>query len=106
LSGSVFTTNVVVPDSNFKITAGKPKTYATVQDSGMTLTYSFCVNCGNTVTKTGDADAFRGVTLIVAGSLDDDSGVENAEPGIEFYVSRRASWLPALAGKAQMKEFS
>ncbi|KAJ9605638.1 hypothetical protein H2200_009487 [Cladophialophora chaetospira] len=106
VSGSVFTTNIVVPEGNFKVTSGKPKTYATTQDSGMTLTYSFCENCGCVINKIGDAEAFRGVTLIVAGSLDDESGVGDAEPGVEFYVSKRASWLPELVGKGQMKEFS
>lgn len=72
----------------------------------MILTYSFCETCGCTVTKTGDAEAFGGVILVVAGSLDDVSGVEKADPGVEFYVSRRVSWLPALAGKGQMQEFS
>ncbi len=106
LSGSVFTTNILVPDGNFKVTAGTPKSYAATQDSGMTLTYSFCGNCGCTVFKTGDAEAFRGMTIVQAGSLDDLAGVEQAEPGAELYVSRRVSWLPALAGKGQMQEFS
>ncbi|KIW30702.1 uncharacterized protein PV07_02410 [Cladophialophora immunda] len=106
VSGSVFTTNIVVPEGNFKITTGTPKTYATTQDSGMTLTYSFCANCGCVINKVGDAEGFRGVVLIVAGSLDDASGVETAEPGVEFYVSRRASWLPALDGKGQLQEFA
>ena len=72
----------------------------------MTVTYSFCENCGSTMTKVGSAEAFKGVTMILAGSLDDESGVDGAEPGVEFYVSKRASWLPALADKPQMKEFS
>lgn len=102
----MFTTNIVVPEGNFRVVAGKPKTYATTQDSGMTLTYSFCENCGCVISKVADAEAFRGVTLVLAGSLDDEFGVEVAEPGVEFYVSKRASWLPELAGKGQMKEFS
>ncbi|KIW86716.1 uncharacterized protein Z519_12702 [Cladophialophora bantiana CBS 173.52] len=106
VSGSVFTTNIVVPEGNFKVTVGTPKTYATTQDSGMTLTYSFCANCGNVISKVGDAEGFPGVILILAGSLDNVSGVETAEPGVEFYVSKRASWLPELIGKGQMQDFS
>jgi hypothetical protein len=79
---------------------------ATTQDSGMTLTYSFCDHCGCVISKIGDAEAFKGVVLIVAGSLDDKYNIDDAEPGVEFYVSKRASWLPALEGKGQMKEFS
>ncbi|ETI27067.1 hypothetical protein G647_09749 [Cladophialophora carrionii CBS 160.54] len=106
VSGSLFTTNIVVPEGNFKVTKGTPKTYATTQDSGMILKYSFCENCGCVISKVGDGEAFQGVTLILAGSLDDESGVEGAEPAVEFYVSKRATWLPALAGKGQMQEFS
>ncbi|KAK7897508.1 hypothetical protein LTR67_004135 [Exophiala xenobiotica] len=105
LSGSAFTTNILVPEDKFKITSGTPKTYATTQDSGMTLTYSFCGNCGCNVSKIGDGEAFRGVVIIQAGSLDDIAGIEDAEPGAELYVSRRVSWLPALAGKGQVQEF-
>ncbi|KAH0847845.1 hypothetical protein AYO21_04047 [Fonsecaea monophora] len=105
VSGSVFTTNIVVPEGNFKITAGTPKRYAATQDSGMTLTYSFCTECGCVINKVGDAEAFRGVILVVAGSLDDESAVDTADPNVEFYVSKRASWLPALDGKGQFHEF-
>jgi hypothetical protein len=106
LSGSAFTTNVLVSEDKFKITAGNPKTYPATQDSGMTLTYSFCGKCGCTVSKVGDAEAFKGVVIVQAGSLDDISGIEGSEPGAELYVSRRVPWLPALQGKGQMWEFS
>jgi hypothetical protein len=106
LSGSAFTTNVAVPEGNFDFTSGTPKTYATRQDSGMTLTYSFCGNCGCTVSKVADAEAFKGIVLIQAGSLDDVKGIEGAEPGAELYVSRRVGWLNELEGKGQMWEFT
>lgn len=95
-----------MPEGNFKVTAGTPKTYATEQDSGMILTYSFCATCGCVISKIGDAEAFNGVVLVVAGSLDDVSGPDKAEPAIEFYADKRVSWLPGLAGKEQMKGFS
>lgn len=71
----------------------------------MTLTYSFCANCGCTISKIGDADAFKGVVIVQAGSLDDDSGIEGAEPQAELYVSRRVPWLSAMDSKGQMSEF-
>jgi hypothetical protein len=71
----------------------------------MNLTYCFCGTCGCLLTKTADADAFKGVVLVVAGSLDDEGGVAAAEPGAEFYVKNRAPWLPELNGKQQAKEF-
>ncbi|KAL6241560.1 hypothetical protein RBB50_011583 [Rhinocladiella similis] len=105
VSGSVFTTNVLVPEDKFKVTSGKPKTYATIQDSGMTLTYSFCENCGCNLFKVGSGDAFKGVILVQAGSLDDPEEVQKAEPEAELYVSKRVEWLPSLAGKGQVLEF-
>ena len=72
----------------------------------MTLTYSFCENCGCVISKVADGEGFRGVTLIQAGSLDKESSIEDADPGIEFYVSKRASWLSELPGKGQMQEFA
>lgn len=71
----------------------------------MTLTYSFCGNCGCNLFKLGSGDAFKGVVLIQAGSLDDPEEVERAEPQAELYVSKRVKWLPTLAGKDQVLEF-
>ena len=72
----------------------------------MTLTYSFCGKCGCNISKVGDAEAFKGLVIVQAGSLDDIAGVEEANPTAELYVSRRVSWLPALEGRGQMQEFS
>jgi hypothetical protein len=106
LTGSAFTTNILVPEDRFKVTAGTPKAYSTKQDSGMILTYSFCGNCGCTISKIGDAEAFKGIVIVQAGSLDGDVGVSVAEPQAELWVSRRVPWLSAMEGKGQMKEFS
>lgn len=105
ITGSTYSTNIVIPEGNFRYTAGDPQEYTTKQDSGMLLSYRFCARCGCLLTKTADAEAFKGVVLVVAGSLDDENGIASAEPGAEFYVSRRAPWLPALDGKMQAAEF-
>jgi hypothetical protein len=106
LTGSAYTTNILVPENRFKITAGTPKTYSTKQDSGMTLTYSFCGTCGCTVSKVGDAEAFKDIVIVQAGSLDEVSAFDGMAPQAELWTSRRAAWLPAMDGKGQMKEFS
>lgn len=71
----------------------------------MMLTYWFCPNCGVTLSKAGDADAFKGIAIVQAGSLDDGKAFEGAEPQAELWVSRRAGWVPKLEGKGQMAEF-
>ena len=72
----------------------------------MKLTYSFCGYCGTTVSKAGDAEAFKDIVLVQAGTLDDIKEIEAADPEAELYVSRRVPWLPALNGKGQMWEFT
>lgn len=72
----------------------------------MTLTYQFCGDCGCTLSKTGDAEAFKGIQIVQVGSLDDTGAVNAFEPAAELYVKERAEWLPELKGKAQAKEFS
>lgn len=106
LTGSAFSTNVLVTEDNFNITSGTPKTYSTKQDSGITFTYSFCPDCGRAIYKTGAADAFNGVMIIQAGSLDNMEDIDKWGPDAELWVSKRVKWLHAMDGKAQMKEFS
>ena len=71
----------------------------------MILTYSFCGNCGVTVSKIGDAEAFKGIVIVQAGTLDDTSGIDGAAPQAELWTSRRVPWLSAMNGAGQMKEF-
>ena len=106
MSGSVFTTNIAIPKDKFNITKGVPKMYDTIHDSGMNLKYFFCANCGCTISKVADGDGFQNVVLVQAGSLNDEPGIEAANPEVEFYISKRAKWLSALEGKGQMQEFS
>ena len=105
LSGSTYTTNILVPEKAYKVTVGSPKTYSTKQDSGMMLTYSFCATCGCTISKIGDAEDFKGIVIVQAGSLDDDAVFKATDPQAELWVSRRVPWLSAMEGRAQMAEF-
>ena len=73
----------------------------------MTLTYSFCGNCGVTLSKVGDAEAFKGVVIVQAGTMNEGEDFEGmAAPEVELYTKERVGWLPALEGRGQMREFS
>ncbi len=106
LTGSAFTVTFAVPKDLYRFTAGSPKIYSTKQDSGMKLTYSFCGSCGSTVAKAGDGESLKDIVLVQAGSLDNIKEIGNADPNVEFYVSRRVPWLSALEGKGRMWEFT
>ena len=108
VSGSAFTTNLVVPTDNFKITSGSEtlKSYAAPHQSGMTLTIYFCCNCGSAVYKVGDSDAFKGTVIVQAGTLDGEIKLDDMKLGAELWVSQRVRWLGALHGVGQMQQFS
>jgi len=104
VSGSAFTTNLLVPRDNFKITQGTLKDVNTTHENGMKITLHMCGECGTAVYKEGDSDDLKGFAIVQAGTLDD--GLDNAGPGAELWVTHRANWLPGLEGVGQMQGFS
>jgi hypothetical protein len=105
LSGSTYTTNICIPENNYRVTTGTPKTYKWTHESGMKMAFSFCGDCGVNISKTGDHDAFKGLVIVQAGTLDDASGIKQAAPAAELYVKDRVSWVPELVGAGQIQEF-
>lgn len=72
----------------------------------MKMQISFCGDCGVNISKVGDHEAFKGLVVIQAGTLDDQDALEDAAPAAELYVKDRVKWIPALGGVGQMQEFS
>jgi hypothetical protein len=106
ISGSTNTVCLLVPEQNFRFTSGNPKKTTVTHETGMKITLSFCGDCGNTLCKQADAEAFQGHTIVCAGTLDDDDHLKIAQPMGELWVKYRASWLPEIAGAKQYQEFS
>lgn len=52
-TGSAFSTNFMIPDENFTLVAGDPKTYTKKADSGNNITSFFCSNCGTILWREG-----------------------------------------------------
>jgi hypothetical protein len=74
----------------------------------MTLTLHFCENCGTKIYKEGDAETFKGIAVVQAGTLDGgDGGMElgDVKVGAELYVKDRVGWLGEREGTGQMREF-
>ncbi|HEX6997196.1 MAG TPA: GFA family protein [Gammaproteobacteria bacterium] len=80
--GSVF----AVPSSAVQLT-GKLTEYTKPGGSGQPMTRGFCPTCGSRIT--GVAAAMPGVTLLMAGSLDDP---EQFTSQMSIFCSRAPSW--------------
>ncbi|KAH9220788.1 Mss4-like protein [Leptodontidium sp. 2 PMI_412] len=111
VSGSAYTTNLLVPSTLFTFLSGssKLKSFSTLHPSGMTLTIHFCEKCGTKIYKEGSADDFKGLFIVQAGTLDGGEGgmgLGDVEVGAELWVKDRVAWVPARGGPAQMQEFS
>ncbi|KAF2224037.1 Mss4-like protein [Elsinoe ampelina] len=96
ISGSVFSTNILVPKDSFKTTKGKPKTIAKKADSGKEITSYFCGDCGTTLYRLGDWNP-TGV-IIKAGVLDDVDHLTNGKPGVELFAPSRMPWISQVDG--------
>jgi hypothetical protein len=106
VTGSAFTSNILCPRGSFKVVSGDPKKYTFTQsDSGIPFTISFCGECSSVINKESDDEAFKGVTIVPAGSVD-GTGIEAGKPDAELWVSHRASWLGETEGAAQVQGFT
>jgi hypothetical protein len=91
-SGSVFSTNLIVPEGDF-VQVGETKAYSDKGDSGMPVYRHFCAACGSPIyTK---LDAMPGVLAVKAGTLDDVSSVQ---PAVEIYTDHAAGWVIPVQG--------
>ena len=77
-------------------------------ETGLKLTLSFCGDCGSALCKTADADEFRGLKIVFAGTLDgagEGGGVETKPDG-ELWVKYRVPWLQEIKGAQQFQGFA
>ncbi|KAF7960121.1 hypothetical protein EAE96_001720 [Botrytis aclada] len=101
ITGATYSNNIVLPDGQFKLESGKPKTISKKADSGNQITSHFCGDCGTTLYRTGDS--FPNQVIIKAGVLDDDSWPNENVPKGELFVKERVKWLSEIPGAAQME---
>ena len=71
----------------------------------MTLTIYFCENCGTKIYKEGSADAFKGIAIVQADTLDgairekiEGMGIEDVKIQGELYVKDRIGWSQGRDG--------
>ncbi|KAK5171664.1 hypothetical protein LTR04_000029 [Oleoguttula sp. CCFEE 6159] len=99
ISGSTYSTNILVPEDGFEVTSGSPKKFAKTADSKNTITSYFCGDCGSTLFR--DGPTFPGMKVIKVGVIDDVKAMDEAKPGVELYAPTRVAWVPEIQGADQ-----
>lgn len=101
ITGSTYSTNIIVPGDGLSVTKGKPKEISVKADSGNQITSYFCGDCGSTLWRQGAT--FGDNRVIKVGIMDDTNALEQAQPAVELYVPDRVSWVSAVGGAGQKK---
>ena len=96
-TGSAFEPLMVFPSEAVKV-QGDLSTYDDKADSGKFVHRRFCPNCGSGVMAV--ADAMPGVTMVLAGSLDEPAFFK---PSVEIFCASAQPWM--LEPSSQRKKF-
>lgn len=88
-SGGAMATFFGVPQDDFTLFSGNPKSFLYVAESGKKLKRNFCPDCGARL-FTSDLETFPGTIFIMLGSLDD---AEHITPVLEMFTKRRHPWI-------------
>jgi hypothetical protein len=91
-SGGAMATWFGVPEQDFTLTKGKPKSFHYTADSGHGLDRNFCPDCGARL-FTNNLEGFPGLVFVQIGSLDNADGIA---PKMEIFNKRRLKWTKAL----------
>jgi len=91
-SGGAMATWFAVPQDDFTLVSGTPKSFHYVADSGNGLDRNFCPDCGARL-FTSNLQGFPGLVFVMLGSLDQPDGIA---PKMEIFTKRRLKWTKAL----------
>jgi len=92
--GGAFAVVVGVPSASLTV-EGTTKTYTGKGDSGGTVASRFCPECGSTIVS--EPQAFAGMAILRAGTLDDTSWIK---PAMQIYCDSKQPWV-SLGGDLQ-----
>lgn len=95
-TGSAFGMSLVVPRDGLVITAGEPKIFSRVADSGRRVRCAFCPDCGTRIYHAPEAMA--DTVNVKPGTLDDTSGLE---PRAHVWTSSKQPWVSIPDGVRQ-----
>lgn len=100
MTGSAFSTNIMVPGEGFT-SSGNIKTYSKTAENGNSIESHFCPECGSTMWASGVA--FADSKVIKVGSLDNKDCLEEGKPALELYAPNKPSWIHKIDG-AELKK--
>ena len=94
ITGTAFRVTVFAPESDYRITAGKPKEYVKVAESGSKRAQGFCADCGSQLysTSIGDGPKVYGIRVGTARQRQD------LVPRRQTWHRSALHWLPAFDG--------
>jgi hypothetical protein len=93
-TGTAFNVVTRIPQPALSL-QGALKTFSARGGSGKEVRRRFCPDCGSTITS--EPDAFPGIAIVRAGTLDDPSWVK---PAMEIYCDSAQPWMQ-LGGDRQ-----
>jgi hypothetical protein len=93
-TGTAFNVVVGIPQPALSV-QGALKTFSSPGGSGKPVNRRFCPECGSTITS--EPEAFAGVTIVRAGTLDDANWIK---PAMEIYCDSAQPWV-SLGGERQ-----
>jgi hypothetical protein len=103
ISGSTYSTNIIVPGEGFELTKGNPKTITKKGDNTSNdITSHYCPDCGSTLWR--DGATFGDAKVVKVGVMDDFNSLEDAKPALELYAGHRPSWVNKIGGADQKKD--
>lgn len=92
LSGSAFRVLAYVPEKDFRLLKGKPKSYVKVAESGRRRLQLFCPDCGTSLYSMAEDDAPKTVALRV-GAMEERTALT---PHIQYWHRSSLPWLGKL----------
>ena len=99
ITGSTYSTNLLVPGESFKV-SGSPKSIAKTADGGNTITSYFCGDCGSTLWR--DSATFGTSKAVKVGVMDDPNAIGNTKPDVELYSELRVPWYVDRSSKSRL----
>jgi hypothetical protein len=96
-TGSAFEAVVAIPEGSLSL-KGSPKGFSTKGASGLSVTRSFCPNCGSTLMSR--AEAMPGVVMLTTGPMEDSSAFK---PSMEIFCKSAQPWVELGGGQPRFQ---
>ena len=99
ISGSPFRWIAVVPEDDFKLLSGEPKTYRKIADSGDVSLQVFCPDCASPLYSTVDKEGPRNFNIRLGTANERDQ----LRPKVQIWHCSAQSWATSIE-ETQIKD--